>query len=695
VERLHVIAALPPEGLTLAMARNVLDVAGDTSPEVIDAAYRAAANLPAKLADGLVADVRWRCEQGENVENFLPYLVKTSPAGDQHLLAVASGLDAEACENICTWLATRGSSGLRERVRAALDGEIPLEPHLLSRARHHLDRPERVQRVVARLVHGGAEEQVKAFDVLVRAGVYDPSMLEYAITGTSVSVRQLTGLPAGRLPDAAILALLDSDLTSDVVYACQAAAGRTLGREVEGEVRELAQGRYPHEVRVAATMAMMLAGSAEGVRGLWGRLGRTPELQIDAVQWLGERGGPQVRELLQEALAEARLGDAAEGAPQPRGPRREDGLVDALRMALARLGDRRVFDDLIASAWERSARYLRQCRSFAVEAMGMEHVAQIVEGLRGSDVPEPVRIELVSWLGMRPDLEVQQALEGLVASDPSEWVRMEAWRGLLAGPRRVALTAELFQAMGRPLDDRLGDLAYEVVGSGRPPLTEKDMELMARLVLQSPLTRPEEEVRMDLTFYSPRAGFPMLGLVIQQLRHDPGAGPGAVFAAVVDEVLREEDVGLLSRRRCLSFLLQSCVDPRVRDGVGPPVARLLLAIPEGQGHGLAHWLLGEQAEAEGDYQRASVHFAQAARALLRDPDPLRVVRPFLGDRDAVRAVDPLAALAARGPILAARVALERGDRPRAARELTVAAEMAVGDHETAREVLRLQTELNR
>ena len=81
--------------------------------------------------------------------------------------------------------------------------------------------------------------------------------------------------------------------------------------------------------------------------------------------------------------------------------------------------------------------------------------------------------------------------------------------------------------------------------------------------------------------------------------------------------------------------------------------------------------------------------------MLRDPDPLRAVRAFLGDRDAVRGINPLAALAARGPILAARAALERGDQPRAARELTVAAEMAVGDHDTAREVLRLQTELNR
>ncbi len=695
VERLHIIAALPDDQLTPAMARIVLDVAATRERDVSDAAYRAAANLSARLADGLIGEVHRRCEGGASVEEFLPLLVKTSANGQRHLLAVASDLGLEACESICIWLVGRGSPGLQERVRAALDGEIPLELHLLARAADHLDRPERVQKVVARLREGDDAERSKAFAALVRADVYDEAMLGYALElggFYSPRVRQLSGLPAGSMPDEALVELLSSNVTRNVVYACQAAAKKPMGAQVETVVLGLGAGEYPEEVLAAATRALMLAGSELRIRELWPHLRESPDLQINAVTWLTERGDPWVQALFLEELATVPE-DAAEA--DSRNERGDASVPLFLQLALARLGDRHLFNELIASAGKRSAWYLRQSRSFAVPRMTAEHAGLIAEQLRFVEMPETSRIELVSWLGMRPDLEVHEVLEQVLRSDASEWVRMEALRGILAGPRRGAMQAELFAVMDRPLDDRLKELAYEVMGSARAPLSEGDMELMARLMVQLPLSRPEEEARSDLSFYSPRAGFPMGVLAVQQLRRDPQGQPGDVFTEVVDEVLAAEQVDLLSRARCLALLMQVCLDSRLRTELGPPLARLLLRIPEARGRGPAHLLLGEEAEASGDLANASENYTQAIRIVLRDPDPQNTLRVFLGDRDPVRGLHPLAAVAARSHIIGARLAMAEADRATARRHLALAIELAAGDRETEQEVQRLQEELNR
>ena len=182
---------------------------------------------------------------------------------------------------------------------------------------------------------------------------------------------------------------------------------------------------------------------------------------------------------------------------------------------------------------------------------------------------------------------------------------------------------------------------------------------------------------------------------MQQLRRDPQGRPGDIFVEVVEEVLADELVGLLSRGRCLALLMQAVLDFRVRTELGPPLARLLLAIPEARGQGPAHLLLGEEAEANGDLASASEHYIQAIRIVLRDPDPQNTLRVFLGDRDPVRDLHPLAALAARSRIIAATVAMAEADRATARRQLALATELAAGDRETEQEIRRLQEELNR
>lgn len=676
VERLQVIAALPPDRLDAGMVEEVLDVAGIPDPDIADAANRAAANLPTNLADGLIAEVRWRSEQGAKAADFLPLLTGISADGEEHLLAIASGLDAENRDRICTWLVSRKSPGLQERVRAALDGEIPLELHLLRRARPLLDRPARVRRVVDRLRLGDDEEKLEAFEVLVRAGVFVDPMLDFALDNPQEEedrVRLLTGLPAGSLPDAALLELLGRERSRGVAHACAAAARRALGRQVEEVLLGFVNGPSPQVVRAAATRAVILAGSRPAVEKVWHQVEGTGEM-IRAVQWLAQRQDLWVGEVLMRARV---------GAPE--------SVDEFLRIALARLGDRRLLDELIANAGESSGAVLRQARSLVVPAMTAEHAAQIAAQAEDPIVSESVRIELVSWLGQRPDLGVEPALERLVASSSSEPLRMEALRGLLMGPRRAELRAELVEALEAPLGERDQELAFQVVASAGPPLTLPEMELMARLTLQAPLLQPDEEARIDL-LGGRRGGFPMLRLVVQQLRTDPRAGPA--FGEVVGELLDRQDVGLLSRDRCLEFLMLSRVNPDLLADIGPPLSRLLLEIPEADGVGPAHWILGEAAEASGDDRSAANHYTLAARTMLRDPDS-RQFWIFLGDPTARPGSHPGAALSARGPLSAARAALSAGDREAATRHLAVAATLAAGDDGTAREVLRLQTELNR
>lgn len=676
VERLHVIAALPHDQLDREMAVEVLDVAGAQDPDIVEAALRAAANLPASLADGLIAEVRWRAEQGARIADFLPYLIRISSNGDQHLLAIASGFDTESRDRICTWLVSRDSPGLRERVRAALDGEIPLELHLLTRARPQLDRPGRVRRVIDRLRLGDDEEKLKAFEVLVRAGVYVDNMLDYALDNgleEEDRVRMLAGLPAGSLPDEAILQLLGRERSRTVAYACNAAGKQLLAPRVEDVVVELATGVHPQDVVAAATRAVIASGSRPAVEKVFGRAASTSD-SIRAVQWLVQRREPWVVEILTRARSAA-----------------SESVDEFLRVALARLGDQRLLDELVANAGESSSGLLRQARSFVVPAMNAERAALIAAQAEDPKLSDSVRVELVSWLGQRPDLEVAETLQRLAESTSSESLRMEALRGLLIGPRRGALRNELVEALDEPLNERHQELAFQIAASAEPPLSDEDMELMARLTLEVPLLQPEEEARGD-GLGSRRAGFPMLRLVVQQLRHDPRAGQA--FGDVVVELLGRFDTGLLSRRRCIQFLLLASVSPELLDEIGPPVARLLLAVPEADGIGPAHWILGQTAEAAGDLEDAAEHYRRAARIMLRDPDS-REFRIFLGDADAVLGVHPGAALSARGPLTAARAALLAGDRQEALRHLTVAATLAAGDDETAQEVLRLQTELNR
>lgn len=96
-----------------------------------------------------------------------------------------------------------------------------------------------------------------------------------------------------------------------------------------------------------------------------------------------------------------------------------------------------------------------------------------------------------------------------------------------------------------------------------------------------------------------------------------------------------------------------------------------------------------------DLASASEHYALAIRIVLRDPDPQNTLRVFLGDRDPVRDLHPLAALAARSRIIGARLAMAEADQATARRLLALAIELAAGDRETEQEVQRLQEELNR
>ena len=85
-ERLNAGAALPPDRISAAMAREILASASDMDRGVQDAVYRASVRLTAERADGLVEEVGRLVGEGVPVVNLLPCLTRLSDAGAARLL---------------------------------------------------------------------------------------------------------------------------------------------------------------------------------------------------------------------------------------------------------------------------------------------------------------------------------------------------------------------------------------------------------------------------------------------------------------------------------------------------------------------------------------------------------------------------------------------------------------------------------
>lgn len=677
-EQLLARAALPGDRLDAGMVRDLLRRA--LALEDVGAVHTACARLAPNVADGLVGWAGAALAEDVPIATLLPCLSNLSPRGEEHLLGVARTQPQDVCETVLQWLASRGSQRLGEQVAAALEGEIALEPYLLRRAGDHLDTPARVARVEG-LLSSALDEQVQqlAFFALLDAHHYSPSLLAFALAeaGGGVSrVRRLLQLPLARLPADAWIALLQSERQEVRVLACNALTTGAYPEAVERVLVELMT--HDPAVAPAAVRALVAFGSEATVRMLWPRLSAATRVQ--SVQALCDRQLPWIAVLLREErgrLEQAQVDLADE--------------YGAVLLALAELGDGGAFERFVEDLGQRSLAILRRARETMVAGLLPAHAGALQRWLR-APTPEAAQLEILGWLAQRPDLDLRQTLVQL-ERDGSEELRDEARRALLVGAGAAPFHARLRQRITVGFDAGDRDLAHEVIGALRPPLSAEAIDLLARVVLLEPLADLRvAAARASETGLARSAEFPLHLPVVDLLRRGEAVGAG-VFAQVADEARAHAHSALLDGRCLGHFVLALAPFPDLRAGLGPTLAQLLLeaAGADEAWRGPAELLLAEAAERDGRFEAAAELYQRAVRGLLRQPLPPLARRALLGDAAELGA--RAAALAARPFACRVRAALARGDRDAARVALTLAADLAVGDHDTGDEVDQLRKKI--
>jgi hypothetical protein len=694
--RLLAIAALPPEAIDLPLAKEVVVAAAQ--PETTNAAHTAALRFPSAVADALVGFAHARLERGDPVQAILPCLHRVSALGERQVLALAQVLPAATVEEICAWLAGRDSlAGLREQSAAALDGAIPLAPHLLRRAGPQIDTPARIERVTAVLTGSDAALRPLAFHALIAGGVFVPEMLEHARapglgqgsdaatpwSSRAQRVRDLLRLPPAVLPDDVLRELLADEDPSVVVHACRALERAPLPAALEPDV--LACAHRVGEVRDIASRVLLARGSRAIVQEWWDAA--SDDERTAAVPWLYSRAEPWVAELLARERARVAAGGDAASAD----------LRQELALGAALLGDRDAVAWLLDALPRLRIDLLRRCAPALTRALSAADVERLRPHVLGPQrLPDAAREEVVRWLAARPDLDVAPLLREVHRADDAMEIRAAALGGLLLGPDAEELHGRLRAAMARPLTEDDRELAFEILGSARHPLRPLDLETVARLVLVAPLADPElaaNDAARDLVH---GGEYPFHAPVVDLLRREEEPDVTA-FARVADDLARDPRRYRLSGR-CLGHLLREVARvPRLREALAPLLARLLLTTPDADPRmaGIAHLVLGEAAERAERHGEAADHFGRAARALLRSRLPPLLERAILGPDGSAGGALIAAALSARGPLAQARAALARGDAAAARTALAAARELAEGDARSEREVAALQDRIDK
>jgi len=692
-ERLYAIAALNPDAITLEQGRQLLAVAADRTFAV--AAQVAAMRMPSEVVDRLVGHAHARLQAGQAVETVLGCLENATPLGERQVLSLSRVLPTEDVDYICQWLASRGSSGLQDHIASALDGEVPLEPHLLRRAGPLIDSPLRVERVLELLRDGSSAEKTAAFYALVDAGVYRAEMLDYAQSSETGDhgewsnrtqrLRALLRVPLQQFPGPVLLGLLADGEQRVRLAVCRALATAPYPEAVQDELLDrAATGADP--IAAAAARAIATFGSRAAVAELWRR--GAPKARVAVIDWLQARPEPWTTTLLRDALDEL-------GEPDDESDRE---FRDELSWGLAMLGDAAAVDQLLARVAELPVGLVRRCRPFAPAALDDQRVARLTGHLLGSLAPLPPasREEVVDWLASRPDLEVEPTLLQLYRGDEVGEVRLAALSGLLRTDGAVEFHARLREAMQRPFGPDERDLAYELLANVPNPARPMDLDTIARLLLLAPLSDPEAECARSMGEF-PRSGDYPLNLPIVDVLRRQGELDPTPFSAPLMLLADHPGLYALSGRRLGHALSEMVRFPALRRTVAPILASLVgVASDEPQRFaGLAHMIMGEEAEELGAWAEAADHYAIAAPALLREPLPPLLQRSLLGDVDLAAGVLPEAALVARQHICRARAAIDDGRGDDARESLAVALDLAAEDLETEREVDDLLRRLER
>jgi hypothetical protein len=684
-DELRALLALPAADWPRARVRALPAALLEADRELRSLASRACALLPEAEAERLVADIHRRAVAGQPVADLLPALVRIGARGERLLLGLARDLPEDERAAIVDWLTGRGSAIVDEIVADALDGRYPLTAALLRRAGASMTSPPRLRAALDLIEDPDAapELRVAAFGALVDRGALEPGMLAFALEADGdprSRVRLLLSMPLDALGAEAWRTLL-AQAPHDVVQEVMARMAEVpVQRGLEDDLLALAaEGVGLGDL---AARVCLIAGREPLARQVWD--GLSAERQGHLALALCQRRGDWVLEALRRTP-------------------REDGKFE---LPYARLvaGDRQIVDEILADPGSWPLRWLRRGDEPARALLRSEDLDLLRRAILDPGLDADHRRELVRWLGAAPDLGGEALLAEVHADDPDEEVRYAALRGLLARPAaaarfRAVLAARLgFAPDGSPprgldLDSR--ELAFEVIGSLRPPVDAEAALLVARLALVAPLAHPEHELRVALGL-EPIADAALLNAVWQAVGREVAPGLGAALATAAAEASSHPDALLSARHRLGRFLALLVRTEETRPSAAP-IAALILGLPDlDPGFvGPASVILAEAAEAASDWSGAAEHWERAARGCLRTPPEPLLLRPFVGDAWRAEGRLPAAYLAARPHLCRARAALGHGEPEAARRHLEQARTLGQGDRDTLEELTRIEQEMPR
>ena len=635
----------------------------------------AAARVPTEIADRLVGYVHSRLAGGAGADRLWPILDRMSAKGTAQLLGLAVTLERDQALSLYEHLARREDPGYRERVRAAVDGEIPLEEAWLVRAGPLLTTQTRRERVAA-VLRDEAQSvnlRLRAFDALCEGGVYCDGLAEFA-AGDGNRWRRLFQAEM-ELPEAVLLRGLELDSPA-LARALPGLSRRSLSLPAQRRLMQLLDGMDVDlagpEGLMAQNLARLLVEKAadEGVKAALDAARDNPGLLRQLYDELAQRQDPAARTALLLERADPMY---ARDEPQ------SVALRNHLALVLAETGDRRELDELVRNAQSQSAAHVRRCRH-AVPDLVEAHSLELLEQL--PDVEDPmVRVEVLLWIGSSPLPAVRRELQRRWQEADDEEERDAALRGLMAGGERAAMLTEL-AGDGDMAEATRQMLAFAAVGSMPERLGDGDLELLRYLLFEEPQRDPAAEQARARRFPDGRAGFPLVAAIADRLRRDPAAA--ARVCEDAEAMAARGDTDGLTRQRLLCLWTALQAQPQARTAAARATAALLLAIDDDAetGAGPAHYYLGQQLAQRGDHAAAAAAFGRAAHRLLLLPGDRLAARIHLGSRDSAEDYDPYAALAARRHLELAEVALEQGDMPAAQRAAEAAREIAGPDAAT-------------
>jgi hypothetical protein len=631
---------------------------------------------------------------------LLPLLDRLSPAGVARLLGLVVTLPEPNAMVLCRRVHEGAPTILSERVAAALDGELPLEPIWLPFAGALLDRDARIERLVALAAAPTTDARVAdlAFAALLDAGIATPAVQQLAVTAVGEvgrrRVRDLLAVGADQVPADWLLRRLNEE-PARAKLAVQALLRRaTFEPELEAWLVELLSQAGPAEgpfLRIAAEVVVQ-RGSPAVVQQVWPQLARSPHAAGFAAS-LGRRQQPFTRELLRSELGTQRV-----GRPE---------LRAAAALALVAQGDDLGSQWLLGHAdklplpmLQRGATAIVPPAAAALQLLhwagsGVTPTAARTTPSQAVLAPLPkVSVDaaeraaaLVSWAGRcTSEPAVMEALWRLWRdADTDADVRDAALQALAASPARDQLVAEWQQALATSAPAAVaGALPFELLGSMATPASATDLELAASMVLlwPAPATVAVAEVReFD----------PLVLAVAERLRGEP---PAAVAAAFVATATRGLGPTAAAPTRCVELLFALPTVPFRQSVAGalagwagavPPCATAT-SLPTSPPTWLepwpAAWFALVAAQQRGDAAAAARCAAMARDALLLTPSQQFLARPLLGERDPAAGVDPLAALAAAPHVAAWQLAIAAGDAAAQQRAANLVREFAGHDAAT-------------